>query len=247
MNFADVKSMTIPVNGTGRDVKSISIGGVVVWTKPSAVPYDAILEYVQTPDSATIPVDTGLYVNDTTTSFEIKVNVGPDARPANTGDLRSWAQNATSGTRPSFGFTNSRRTYSLSIQTRTDSYVRGFNNWAPSRGPYVGSYDCTTGNVVLQNLGTTPTTVTGTCTRNNVTFSSTWQLFSTRSGSDVRQVQFYYLKVWQNGTLVRDYIPVRVGQTGVLYDQANPSGGSSGNGLYYPSSGTFTLGPDVPA
>ena len=33
MNFTNVKSIQIPVNGVDRDVKSISIGGVTVWSK----------------------------------------------------------------------------------------------------------------------------------------------------------------------------------------------------------------------
>lgn len=45
--------------------------------------------------------------------------------------------------------------------------------------------------------------------------------------------------------LVRDYIPVRIGTTGYLYDRANPTGGPNGNGLYgNAGTGSFTLGPD---
>lgn len=50
-------------------------------------------------------------------------------------------------------------------------------------------------------------------------------------------------------TLVRDFIPVRVGSgssaVGYLYDRANPDGGLLGNGLYgNAGTGTFILGPD---
>ena len=53
----------------------------------------------------------------------------------------------------------------------------------------------------------------------------------------------------ENGVLVRDFIPVRVGSgssaVGCLYDRANPTGGPLGNGLY-PNAGTgaFVIGPD---
>jgi len=56
---------------------------------------------------------------------------------------------------------------------------------------------------------------------------------------------FYYfrgrfgaVKIYQNGTLVRDYIPVRVGTVGYLYDRV--SGKLFGNA----GTGDFVLGPD---
>lgn len=51
--------------------------------------------------------------------------------------------------------------------------------------------------------------------------------------------KFYYAKIWDNGTLVRDYIPVRVGTTGYMYDKV--SGQLFGNA----GSGSFTYGNDV--
>ncbi len=49
-----------------------------------------------------------------------------------------------------------------------------------------------------------------------------------------------YCKIWQDGTLVRDYIPVRVGRVGYLFDRV------SGEYLPYGNKGTgsFILGPD---
>lgn len=50
----------------------------------------------------------------------------------------------------------------------------------------------------------------------------------------------YYLKCYdQNGTLVRDFIPVRVGQIGYLYDKV--SGKLFGNA----GTGNFVCGPDI--
>ena len=46
--------------------------------------------------------------------------------------------------------------------------------------------------------------------------------------------------------LLRDFIPVCIGQVGYLYDRANPTGGPLGNGLYpNDGSGAFALGPDA--
>lgn len=50
--------------------------------------------------------------------------------------------------------------------------------------------------------------------------------------------RMYAFKIWDNSTLVRDYIPVRVGQTGDLYDRV--SGQLFGNA----GTGAFIIGPD---
>lgn len=51
--------------------------------------------------------------------------------------------------------------------------------------------------------------------------------------------RYYYMKIWKNNALVRDFIPVRVGTTGYLYDRV--SGQLFGNS----GSGAFTYGNDV--
>lgn len=51
--------------------------------------------------------------------------------------------------------------------------------------------------------------------------------------------RLYYCKIWDNNTLVRDYIPVRVGTVGYMYDKI--SGTLIGNA----GSGSFILGNDV--
>lgn len=57
------------------------------------------------------------------------------------------------------------------------------------------------------------------------------------TGGD-NKVRFYYFKIYDNGVLVRDYIPVRVGQIGYMYDKV--SGQLFGNA----GTGDFILGPD---
>ena len=48
------------------------------------------------------------------------------------------------------------------------------------------------------------------------------------------------------GVLIRDYVPVRIGRVGYLYDRAHPAGGPSGNGLYGNNgTGEFRLGLDI--
>ena len=53
------------------------------------------------------------------------------------------------------------------------------------------------------------------------------------------QGMMYAFKIWDNGILVRDYIPVRVGQVGYLYDRV--SGKLFGNA----GTGDFVVGQDV--
>lgn len=48
-----------------------------------------------------------------------------------------------------------------------------------------------------------------------------------------------------NGEIVRNFIPVRAGSVGYMFDRANIKGGPLGNGLYpNVGSGAFVLGPD---
>jgi hypothetical protein len=59
------------------------------------------------------------------------------------------------------------------------------------------------------------------------------------SGTMSSNMQLYSLKLWKDGTLVRDMIPCRVETTGYMYDKV--SGTLFGNA----GTGNFTLGPDI--
>ena len=63
-------------------------------------------------------------------------------------------------------------------------------------------------------------------------------LFS-NAGLNGAVVKIYTAKFWDNGILVRDFIPVRIGSVGYMYDRV--SGKLFGN----KGTGNFTLGPDV--
>ena len=49
----------------------------------------------------------------------------------------------------------------------------------------------------------------------------------------------YYLKLWQGTTLVRDFIPCRIGETGYMFDKVTET--------LFENNGTqsFTLGEDI--
>ena len=62
--------------------------------------------------------------------------------------------------------------------------------------------------------------------------------FNTGPG-DFATAKMFSFRIWQNSELVRDYIPVRIGQVGYMYD--NVSGQFFGN----EGTGEFVLGPDI--
>lgn len=90
-------------------------------------------------------------------------------------------------------------------------------------------------------------TINGTTTSHNYyTLNRTadypiWVFGENLAGNLFRpsKIKLIFLQIWQNGVLFRDYIPVRRGTTGYLYDRV--SGKLFGNA----GSGDFVLGPDV--
>jgi hypothetical protein len=66
-----------------------------------------------------------------------------------------------------------------------------------------------------------------------------WTLFASGPTSFPFYGRIYYARCYQNGVLVRDFIPVRKGTTGYLYDRV--SGKLFGNA----GTGDFVVGPDV--
>lgn len=74
------------------------------------------------------------------------------------------------------------------------------------------------------------------------TFSSstTIKLFAGATAGSMISTRIYYFKVSQNGTLILDLIPVRVGTFGYMYDRVN--------GILFGNDGTgdFIVGNDVP-
>lgn len=79
------------------------------------------------------------------------------------------------------------------------------------------------------------------CQRGNITTQRDIYLFCLNNNNSPVQNghgRIFYLQISQNGELLRDYIPVRVGTTGYLYDKV--SGELFGN----QGTGNFILGPD---
>jgi hypothetical protein len=87
--------------------------------------------------------------------------------------------------------------------------------------------------------------VTGDLFRYLPATATIW-LFWANDASSLRGASaIYSFQILVNGVLVRDFIPVRIGQVGYLFDRANPTGGPLGNGLYGSATSTpLVAGPD---
>ena len=121
------------------------------------------------------------------------------------------------------------------------------DNSTPFRLGFIANEKHTIKFRVSQNKGTS--WVDGTISQDDVAFNGTYisgvtqALFATKysngSFGDKGSGKIYFVKMWQGDTLVRNFIPVRVGNVGYMYDKV--SGQLFGNS----GTGDFILGPDV--
>lgn len=223
MNFADVRAITIPEG----DVKSIAIGGVTVWQKPSPLPYDAEVDYIQTDGEAY--VDTGVLL-------------------ASGAEITAIFSNLLVAKG------------SLLFGARTAYNVKGFSaQWGANGNIYFNfgnrqdsapaSYDNSPQMLTVRNnvLSIGSYSVTSPTTSAFTTAFPAYVLCMNNGGSPTARyagLRCHGFRIEQ-GVLVRDFIPVRVGTAGYLYDRANPTGGPLGNGLYGSATSTpLVAGPD---
>ena len=229
--WSSVKALTIPVGGTARDVKRVTAGGVTLWEKAPALPYDAEVEYIESTGTQYILTDTYLnYPNDDS-------NVVAELLFTQTADhrqLMGWNWGAVVGMASSSETVDgSNPSYSLPVNTwhTLETDVK----WSETTATATRKCD----GVVVR---TSTAAASGTATQPFAGFS----LYSTVG----MYAYICYAKIKRligrlNGIVVHDFIPVRIGSIGYLYDKANPTGGPLGNGLY-PNSGygAFVIGPD---
>jgi len=193
---------------------------------PPALPYDAEVEYLES--TGTQYVDTGVNADGSILSAEIDVDCPSTGQFA--GAIRQDSSSAW--TRMHFGvasgydtiYIGSRPTNgSTWFRTSQISGRRVFRYDAENQTGAIGSFTD-----ALVPVAPTNTTI------------SFW-LFG-RHGLNIANsfasAKIYAAKLWQSGTLVRSFVPVRVGSTGYLYDRV--SGTLFGNA----GTGAFTIGPD---
>ena len=97
-------------------------------------------------------------------------------------------------------------------------------------------YELELGNYYVKNLDTGINIVSGNAT--SYTGISTITLNNYNNVSFSRN-RWYYVKIYSGSVLVRDFIPVRIGQVGYMYDKVSKQLFSNAG------TGEFILGPDV--
>ena len=197
----------------------------------AAKPYDSVIEYLKTPDGLPY-INTG-YVPNNNTSIEIKFKREGTlsnfflfgARPADAND-REYGCMPYNNSAFDFRFGNKKYfPRNLGINSSSTYTIITNKNYVTLKDSQ-GNTRCS-----------------GSAQNN--TFNSVYTMFLFGSNmhgslSAAPLVSIYYCKIYDNTTLVRDYIPVRKGSTGYLYDRV--SGTLFGNPN---DTGAFILGPDV--
>lgn len=184
------------------------------------VPYDAEIAFLES--SGTEWIDTGVSATGATNSeFQFKMSVAGFAFGART----AWNASA----------------YSLNFATGNYAFNYGNNGVVATLTTNI-PVDTNWHTAKIQSGGALSLDEwTSTAGTYSFTTNGSLILFGTRQGSSLNLTAsgFKYCKIWQSSTLVRDYIPVRVGQVGYLYDRVTRRlFGNAGTGA-------FTLGPDV--
>lgn len=188
--------------------------------------YDAEIEYLASNQDAWI--NTGINGNNDNLSLDCEIMVEPTSYSCypfgnyQSGSRKMWGVVVTSNTKATF-----RLNASASVITNNQSdFSEGVKHH------------------VVANK--TTTIIDGTSYTNGTENASTNQyptvaLFkgNTRTAMNAGKITIYYFKIYDGEELVRDYIPVRVGQVGYLYDKVSDTlFGNAGDG-------NFTLGYDI--
>ena len=208
-----------------QDVKKLIYNNTIVWEKQRLPSQYQEVEYIES--TGTQYIDTGFIANQDT-AVELKFKVTNNT----TGFLYSARKNVGG------------ISYSL-------VWVIGSNNTSKIRFDYSTrqlSFDSNVDNTYIVKQDKNKCYIDGIYkdehTYSNFTSPSNMLIFATNSSGTVGSYvssKLYYFKIWDNGTLVRDFIPCYKKETGEagLYDKVN--------GLFYKNSGSgvFILGKDI--
>ena len=192
-----------------------------------SAPYDSLVEYISS--SGTQYIDTGYAFAD---GFAFEV------------DFRYATSNATV-----FGARASSVCTAVVYYSVTNGLVVNMAGYSGSSTPFKFAGATVTDRHVLKmevSGGVGTTWLDGVKVHDAVSFSGayisgvTQAIFATKYGDndfrDISATTIYGVRMWQGGTLVRDYVPARVGTGGELYDRVS--------GTLAARVGTLTAGPD---
>ena len=195
----------------------------------SALPYDAEVEYLAA--TGTQYIDTGFYPRTTLTDITVENKFNKSVLSGDNCVL--GARTGTTGTQgmklPNF--------YNATLEYQAIAKAGSLTGSFAINTDYTFLADIKQGTQDYYIDGTLnkSTTGTGSCDTGGNLF-----LFAiNQSGAKwFFKGKIYYCKIWQDDILERDFIPVRVGQVGYMYDRVSRElFGNAG-------SGTFILGPD---
>lgn len=199
-----------------------------VVTEP-LVPYDAEIEYLR--GTGTQYIDSGIECTGDL-SIKCKFKVSTNVNSAMAGGILSGSTYFRHHLTP---VTDNKNFYWLQYSNDGTSSIRfsySTNTW------YEVEIDATNGTYKINN-----TTGTFTPVSSSITTNANYGIFARLSGNLATQIRngnvdFEYYQLLRNGVLLRDFIPVRKGTTGYMYDRV--SGQLFGNA----GTGSFTLGND---
>ena len=136
--------------------------------------------------------------------------------------------------------------YSISGSTSNNSVLVTYNGSTKLMGhtrtkgeDYKAQLQATSSGMVYSMTINNGTPITGTLSGTDLgTTNVPICMFGFNASNIKSYTRLYYLKIRKGGDLVRDFIPVRVGNVGALYDKVSKQ-------IFYNSgSGTFVLGQD---
>ena len=203
---------------------------------PDVIPYDAEVEFLESPGGDT-KIETGIYHNlENTVRFKIRL---PNTTNAWANAYSAYVNEDSATTRI---IRNNKHTNSILV----------FHGGKAGGGGTNVNYNAVIGNNTTQvyegytSIGEGAIKYIDSETLYKFSLSqplvTTLQTPMILLGSPAAGGRIYYFSIDNQC----DFIPVRIGTTGYMYDRANPKGGPLGNGLYPNSgSGDFILGKDV--
>lgn len=182
--------------------------------------YDAEIEYIET-STGTEVIDTGIKGNNNTSVY-IKCSFS-DTTSKDTLGIAANFWDATP-----YGFTYNKGQNNLYTNVQSGYMERSINLSTNTQHE-----------IELRCTGTNATSYVNGSQMSTKTISSFTTLDTIKTNINVTNTRIYAIKIWENNVLVRDMIPVRVGQVGYMYDKV--SGQLFGNA----GSGNFVLGQDT--
>lgn len=217
-----------------EEISKIYLGSTQIWGG-SSLPYDAQVEYLSGDGSAYINT---LIEGTSNTIYDVSLRITESTYGAGIGFV--WGARVA----------NKNKSTGLFIYNLggTGNYERGFG-WRWGNTEAYKGFDPLWGDYTLTNKAANRTLVINgsnlSCT--NTTFSSGYNVYifgcnngGTFTGNpNLQYVPIFSFKIYNGSTLVRDFIPVRVGTVGYFYDNVSKQLFGNAN-----SSGSFILGPD---